>query len=34
MPMFRFSMDDAEAVAAYLASLPAPLSVEKVKMER
>jgi len=34
MPMFRFTKDDAEAVAAYLASLPAPLSVEKVKMER
>lgn len=32
MPAFRFTKADAEAVAAYLASLPAPLAVEKVKL--
>lgn len=31
MPMVRLTQDDAEAVAAYLASLPAPLAVTKAK---
>jgi mono/diheme cytochrome c family protein len=32
MPMIRFTADDAEAVAAYLASLPAPVAAVKPKV--
>lgn len=34
MPMFRFKREDAEAVAAYLASLPAPIVTTNASISR